>query len=133
MRRFAALACLFSSLAVTAALAASSTLTGRYRIVSVAGADTLDIARARAEFAGNGRFAATVGCNRLAGIPTIDGSRLTFGPMMATRMACVPPLDQAERAYLEALRGVRSYRLAGATLTFLGEDGEALVTLKRTK
>ncbi len=130
MRVFAA-AFLLASLSASAFAAPS--LTGRYRIVSVAGAEGLDVARTQAEFAANGRFASTIGCNRIAGKPAISGAELTFGPMMATRMACPPPLGEVERAYLEALRGVRGYKLSGKTLVFLGEGGEALVTLERDK
>jgi len=53
--------------------------------------------------------------------------------MAAARMACPSPLDQLERAYLEALRNVRGYKLSGKTLLFLGADGDALVTLERAK
>ncbi|WP_424360113.1 META domain-containing protein [Methylocystis parvus] len=132
MRAFLAAVFLLAALCATPSFAAPS-LTGRYRIVSVAGAEGLDVARTQAEFAANGRFASTIGCNRIAGMPTLSGSELTFGPMMATRMACPPPLDQVERAYMEALKNVRSYTLSGKTLVFTGEGGEALVTLERAK
>lgn len=131
MRGFRLAALLVASLFAATAFAAPSSLTGRWRIVSVAGADALDVGRTRAEFAANGRFASTVGCNRIAGKPTVSGARMTFGPMMATRMACPGPLAEVERAYLAALRGVRGYALDGETLTFVGEGGEALVTLER--
>lgn len=133
MRLFALAAFLLATFMPSMSMAASSSLTGRYRIASVAGAEGLDVARTRAEFAANGRFASTIGCNRIAGMPTISGSELSFGPMAATRMACPPPLDQVEGAYLEALRSVRGYRLSGKTLVFTGEGGEALVTLERVK
>jgi heat shock protein HslJ len=48
-------------------------------------------------------------------------------------MACPPPLDQVERFYVEALRGVRGYKLSGRSLTFLGDAGETLVALERAK
>ncbi|WP_457797979.1 META domain-containing protein [Methylocystis sp. S23] len=133
MRFLAAAAFLLGSYAATTSLAASSSLAGRYRIVSVAGAEGFDAARTRAEFAANGRFASTIGCNRIVGAPRISGSELSFGPMAATRMACPPPLDRVERAYLEALRNVRGYRRSGKTLLLLGEGGETLVTLARAK
>jgi heat shock protein HslJ len=110
---------------------AAGGLSGKWRIVAVGGAEGLDAARARAEFAPNGRFASTVGCNRIAGMPKVSGDKLTFGPMMATRMACPPPLDTVEHQYLAALEAVRAYRLDGKTLVFLGDGGEALVTLEK--
>lgn len=110
---------------------AASPLTGKWRIVAVVDAPALDAARASAEFAGNGRFASSVGCNRIAGMPTVSGDRLSFGRMMTTRMACPPPVDQVEQSYLAALQSVRGYRLDGRTLLLLGEDGQTLVTLAR--
>lgn len=121
-----------SFLAMTAAAVAATPLgpAGKWRIVAVSGADGLDAARAKAEITPD-RFASTVGCNRIAGKPAFSGSKLTFGPMMATRMACPPPLDEVERAYLSALQNVRGFRFEGTNLVFLGEDGAPLVTLER--
>ena len=129
MRLLTIAALLLASCPVLAAPA----LTGKWRIVSIAGAEALDVARARAEFGKNGRFASTIGCNRIAGKPAISGERAKFGPMMATRMACPPPLDETERRYLAALEAVRGYRFEGDRLIFLGDDGAALVTLAREK
>lgn len=121
-----------SFLAMTAVALAATPMgpAGKWRIVAVSGADGLDAARAKAEITGD-RFASTVGCNRIAGKPDFSGNKLTFGPMMATRMACPPPLDEVERAYLSALQSVRGFRFEGTTLVFLGEDGAPLVTLER--
>jgi heat shock protein HslJ len=122
-----------SFLAMTAAaLAAPMGPSGKWRIASVSGADGLDPARARAEMT-QSRFASTIGCNRIAGKPEFSGNKLTFGPMMTTRMACPPPLGEVERAYLAALQATRGFRFTGETLVFLGEDGATLVTLEREK
>jgi heat shock protein HslJ len=125
------LAASFLALA-SAALAAPMGPSGKWRIVSVSGAEGLDPARARAEMS-QGRFASTIGCNRIAGKPAFSGDRLSFGPMMSTRMACPPPLDGVERAYLAALEATRGFRLTGETLVFLADDGAPLVTLEREK
>lgn len=122
----AALACV-----VAPAVAAPGSLTGKWRIVAVNGVQALEASSAHAEFARNGRFASTVGCNRIAGTPAISGAKLSFGPLMATRMACPPPLDHIEQSYLAALAAVRSYSVEGGRLAFLGEGGEALVTLEK--
>jgi heat shock protein HslJ len=114
-------------------LAADGRLVGRWRITEIAGVDGLDVSRTRAEFAQNGRFASTIGCNRIAGKPQISGATISFGGLMSTRMACIPPLDAVERAYTESLRAVRGYRRDGETLVFLGEDGNTLVRLEREK
>jgi heat shock protein HslJ len=131
MRLSALLACVVVLCALPAC-AAEGALSGKWRIVAVAGAEEFDVARARAEFAENGRFASTIGCNRIAGTPTISGARLAFGPMAVTRMACPPPLDAVERRYLAALEAVRGYRVEGGKLVFVNDAGEVLVTLERT-
>jgi heat shock protein HslJ len=125
-------AVLFSSLVAASALAAPASLTGKWRIVAVSGAEGLDPARARAEMT-QARFASTIGCNRIAGQPAFSGARLTFGPMMSTRMACPPPLDGVERAYLAALEATRGFRFEGTKLVCLADDGAPLVTLEREK
>jgi heat shock protein HslJ len=126
-------AVLLSSLVAASALAAPASLTGKWRIVAVNGVDSFDISKTQAEFAANGRFASTIGCNRIAGKPTISGAQLRFGPMAATRMACIPPLDALERQYLSALEAVRGYRLEAGALSLLDANGESLVTLARAK
>lgn len=133
MRMSALLALLLAGFVASSSSAAPGALAGRWRIVAVAGAEGLDPARARAEFAANGRFASTIGCNRIAGASHIAGAALSFGPMIATRMACPPPLDDIERAYLAALQGVRGYRLTDGKLVLIGESGDALATLARSK
>lgn len=115
------------------AFAAPSVLSGKWRIVQIAGAEGFDAARTRAEFSANGRFASTVGCNRIAGMPQVSGEKIAFGRMMMTRMACPGALDETERAYLAALRDVRGWRVEGETLTFFGPDGAALVALERAE
>jgi heat shock protein HslJ len=123
-----------SFLAMTAAAVATTPMgpAGKWRIVAVSGADSLDPARARADITQD-RFASTIGCNRIAGKPEFSGNKLSFGPMMATRMACPPPIDDVERAYLAALQNVRGFRFEGEKLVFLSEAGESLVTLEREK
>ncbi len=130
MRLSALVACVVM-LSTLPAGASEGALTGKWRIVAVSGVEEFDIVRTRAEFAANGRFASTIGCNRIAGASTVQGGKLAFGPMAATRMACPPPLDAVERQYLSALEAVRGYRLDGGKLVFLGDGGEALVTLER--
>jgi heat shock protein HslJ len=117
---------------ISAALAAPMGPAGKWRIAAVSGAEGLDPLRARAEIT-QARFASTIGCNRIAGKPEFSGNKITFGPMMTTRMACPPPLDEVERAYLAALQATRGFRFEGTNLVFLGEDGALLVTLEREK
>ena len=77
------------------------------------------------------RFAARTvqafaGCNRMSGGYTVDGDRLTFGPLAGTMMACPPPIGEVETAVGRALSGTRRIALDGDTLTLVADDGSEL-------
>lgn len=67
----------------------------------------------------------STGCNRLNGRYQQDGSRLTVGPLMTTRMACPgdPPI---EARVLGALERVTSCKVAGRHLDLFDRDGMLL-------
>jgi heat shock protein HslJ len=67
------------------------------------------------------------GCNRFTGPYTSDGDALELGPLASTRMACAPPGDAIERAYLAALERVAAWSLDDEELVLLdGDDAELL-------
>jgi heat shock protein HslJ len=119
--------------AVGALAGGESSLVGKWRIETIRGAGAFDASKTIFEISPDGRVATTVGCNRIAGAPTIVGDRVRLGAMAATRMACPPPLDQLETNYLAALETARSWRIEGPTLTLLDQGGEAAVTLTRAE
>ncbi len=45
----------------------------------------------------------STGCNRLTGSYEQDGNSLRFKQMATTKMACPPPVDAMERAFLQVL------------------------------
>ena len=77
------------------------------------------------EFVANGRVAGTDGCNRVSAPYTLNGERITFGPMIATRMAC-PGTDDVARRFAGALEGTSGWRIAGGRLEFYGATGKPL-------
>jgi heat shock protein HslJ len=70
----------------------------------------------------NLRASGFAGCNRYSATYTLAGDDLTFGPAMATKMACQDG-DELERRYLAILPEVRSYALSDSTLTLSGAAG----------
>ena len=66
------------------------------------------------------------GCNRFTGAFRQDGNDLDFGPIAATRMACVMGMD-LERRFLDALSSARSFRISGDSLTLFGPEDSALL------
>jgi heat shock protein HslJ len=61
----------------------------------------------------------STGCNGLRGSYTLDGARLTFGPLISTLMACLKGMD-VESAMSGIFTKVDGYQLSGDTLTLTG-------------
>jgi heat shock protein HslJ len=76
-------------------------------------------------------IAANTGVNALSGTYSMDGERLSIAPGPMTRMAGSEPLMNQERAFIDALKRVTSYRASGNTLELV--DGDVvLVRLEAT-
>ena len=118
------------ALAPLSAMAAEAPFAGDWRIVEIHGAPAFDAAKTSFKGDADGRISSTVGCNRIVGGPKVDGAKATFAQMAATMMACPPPLDGVERAYLAALEAVRTWRKEEGGLALLGADGGTLVRLQ---
>jgi heat shock protein HslJ len=69
-----------------------------------------------------GRVAGSTGCNRFTASYRVDGDALEIGEVASTRMACAPPADAVERAYLEALGRVATWRSEKGELALLDAD-----------
>ncbi|MCW5890883.1 MAG: META domain-containing protein [bacterium] len=76
----------------------------------------------------DGRVSGFGGCNRLAGTYRVDRDSLTFGPLAATRMACLDAPD-VETAFLAALGRVQRWTVADGRLALLTGDGTRLAVL----
>jgi heat shock protein HslJ len=75
----------------------------------------------------DGTVGGSTGCNRFTAPYTFDGDSLEIGTIAATRMACLPPADQVERAYLDALGQVAGWRREGSSLVLLDDDENELL------
>jgi NAD(P)-dependent dehydrogenase (short-subunit alcohol dehydrogenase family) len=56
-----------------------------------------------------------------------DVLAVELGPVASTRMACIPPADQIERAYLAALAQVAACHVEDEMLVLLGADGAEIL------
>lgn len=74
------------------------------------------------------RVSGSTGCNRFTGTfeQTADGFH--FSKMASTRMACPPPLDAQEGAFLQALNATTAVGISGNTLEL--KDAEGRVRLR---
>jgi heat shock protein HslJ len=78
------------------------------------------------------RMSGSGGCNRMSGTYSRDGDRLSFGPILATKMACADArLNQQEMDFVSALQATTRYEIINDTL-MLARDGERLARLGTT-
>jgi heat shock protein HslJ len=75
----------------------------------------------------NGVVGGSTGCNHYGGPVTIDGDSMKIGMIAATQIACPPPADSVERAYLAALGRVDGWRMDGPALVLVNGDGDELL------
>jgi heat shock protein HslJ/mannose-6-phosphate isomerase-like protein (cupin superfamily) len=78
-------------------------------------------------FVADRRIAGTDGCNRVTGPYTVTGDRITFGPLVMTRMAC-PGTDDVSRRFARALEGTVRWRIADGRLALYDASGTPLAT-----
>lgn len=69
------------------------------------------------------RVSGSTGCNRVMGPFEADGSKLHFGNLISTRMACLGGGMELEQKFLQTLTKVESYRISGSHLEMLDASG----------
>ena len=74
-----------------------------------------------------GRMAGSTGCNHFSASYRLHGESLSLGPTATTRMACPPPLDALEHAYLDALGRVARWRVEDGRLSLMDADGDEVL------
>jgi heat shock protein HslJ len=79
----------------------------------------------------NGTIGGTTGCNRYTARYTIDEDSVVIGPIVLTRMACPPPADAIERAYVAALEQVTGWRVDGEDLVLTSAEEAELLRYAR--
>lgn len=77
---------------------------------------------------GGGRVSGTAGCNRVMGGVQVQGSRVIFGALATTRMACPPAVGAQEAAFLRFLsEPTLRVTQQSQTLTLTAAGGRTLV------
>jgi hypothetical protein len=75
----------------------------------------------------NGHLSGYSGCNRYVGGYTLEGDRLTVGPIATTRMAGEPEVLEAETAFLGALGAAARLVVSEGELILSDEGGRDLL------
>ena len=71
------------------------------------------------------RLGGSGGCNHVGGSYEVEGDRLSLDSLTTTLMACADGMD-TEKDFLEALREVSKWRIAGPELELLDESGKVI-------
>jgi len=88
----------------------------------VGGAPAVELA-----FTAGGAYAATGGCNRIAGQAEIGAARMRFpAPAASTARACMPGLEARDRTLAQVLSRTRAYRRDGQRLALLDANGRVI-------
>lgn len=87
--------------------------------------------RITASFDDAGAIGGSSGCNTYGGSYTTDGDSMTIGGLFSTQIACQPPLDAIESAYLAALGNVNGYQISGDTLVLTTTGGALSFTAEQ--
>ncbi len=118
---------------VNRVVAVAPTPTGTWLAEDIAGGGVLDRVQTVLGVAQDGRVTGSGGCNRIGGQATIDGDAISFGPLIATRMACPPAVMAQEAKFLATLEQVRGWQLdpAQGKLSLLDDQAQVLMVLTR--
>lgn len=83
-------------------------------------------------FGEDGRVSGDTGCNMFSGPYTLSGSKVSFGPLVSTRRACLADkANRQEQQFLAALAASTTYELNGDRLTFRDSNGSTQLTAVR--
>lgn len=87
-----------------------------WRLQELGGQPAMAQPAATLAFPQPGQVAGHGSCNRFFGTVEIDRDRIRFGPLVATKMACMGGASQQEMRYLGALQKAQRYEVKDAAL-----------------
>jgi putative lipoprotein len=86
-------------------------LIGRWHAESIRRRGVIPNIQTVIDIAADGKVTGSGGCNRIRGGMTINEARISFGPMISTKMACAPAVMNQESDFLSALGDARLWRI----------------------
>lgn len=106
---------------------------GQWLAEDILGGGVIDRVETRLEITADGSVHGSSGCNAISGTAKIVGDSIEFGPIAATRKACVPAVGDQEQKFFKALGLTRrwQYDAAQQKLMLLGKGGRTLMVLAR--
>ncbi len=118
---------------VGSASAAPAILIGRWLAESIRDRGVVDNVQAVIDITAEGKVAGSGGCNRISGAATVREARISFSPMISTKMTCAPAILDQESAFLSALGDARLWRIDEPRdkLILVDEHGVTILRLLR--
>lgn len=111
----------------TAGEAEATGIVGSWLAEDIGGGGVIDDAQSTLTVAADGAVNGKSACNGFGGTATIEGDKVTFGPMIGTLMACAEAIMDQERKFYDALDRTASFRIdETGKLFLLDEDGAEL-------
>ena len=104
-----------------------------WRLADMDGQAALAAPVATLGFPEPGKVSGVGSCNRFSGTVQVSDNRLSFGPLMATKMACAGGASAQEFRYFSALQKVERYEIKDNMLYLHGTGLEQPLTFHRTK
>lgn len=92
------------------------------------GAPVNDKGKPTMRIAADGKVSGRGGCNGFFGSAKVEGSKIEFGQMGSTQMACEQELMDQEHKFHQALGSVASFRIDGGKLLLSDKDGKDIVS-----
>jgi len=109
---------------------AQETPAGNWLVEDIQGSGVLDRVQTTLDLADDGQFHGSGGCNNYRGQASLDGNAISFGPAMATRMACPEAVMNQETKFFQALEAVKSWEIDGhGKLRLQDGDGKVQIVL----
>ncbi|HEY0274822.1 MAG TPA: YbaY family lipoprotein [Paenirhodobacter sp.] len=104
---------------------------GSWLAEDIGGGGVVDRVQTVLALGADGAVSGSGGCNRLTGKATIDGDKISFGPIASTMMACPPAVMDQERKFFTALSATRGWRIDAAQhkLMLIDAAGATVVVL----
>ena len=122
-----------TSCAMPSAPAAESLWGTEWRLQTLNGRPVMADVPATLAFPEAGRVGGQGSCNRFFGSVSLDGDRLRFDHMGATKMACERGAMDQENRYLAALNQAQRLERQGDSLTLHLSDGKPPLRFVRVK
>ena len=103
-----------------------------WRLADLGGAPAIPSVEATLEFPEAGKVAGKATCNRFFGTVEISGASILFGPLAATKMACIDDAANAqEKKYLELLQAAERFAFDGPTLLLYSRGNDQPLRFSR--